>query len=90
MNILLIQLSDMHCQVTDQELTKKLDKAVDVLSTFTPVDHAMLIFSGDLTDTASKKEYQIGSFMIGRFLKNLGERLNKHPYCPRKSRYGFA
>lgn len=76
MNILLIQLSDMHCQVTHQELTKKLDKAVDVLSTFTPVDHAMLIFSGDLTDTASKKEYQIGSFMIGRFLKNLGERLN--------------
>ena len=76
MNILIIQLSDMHCQVTDQKLTKKIDKAVDVLSTFTSVDHAMLIFSGDLTDTANGKEFKVGRSMIGRFLSRLGERLD--------------
>lgn len=76
MNILLIQLSDMHCKVTDQKLTQKIDKAVDVLSTFTPVDHAILIFSGDLTDTASGEEFKVSRSMIGRFLDKLSKRLN--------------
>lgn len=76
MNILLIQLSDMHCQATNKGLTQKIDKAVDVLSTFTSINRAILIFSGDLTNAASKKEFEIGQSMIGRFLDKLGKKLN--------------
>lgn len=76
MKVLFVQLSDMHCKTIDKSSTQKLEKAVAALKTLGKIDHAVLVFSGDLTDTNSNKEYQIGRKMLGKFLRDLGEALD--------------
>ena len=53
MKILFLQISDMHCKAADAMCTLKIDKAVDAINTLPTVDKAVLVFSGDLTDTNS-------------------------------------
>ena len=76
MKILFVQISDMHCKVSDASCTFKVDRAVEAIKTLPTIDKAALIFSGDLVDTGSKKEYRIGKQMLGYFLKQLSDNLN--------------
>ncbi len=75
MKLLLVQLSDMHCHVSDRKLTKKIEKAVDALGTLSPIDRAVLIFSGDLTNDGIREQFEIGKHMVGRFLSKLSDKL---------------
>ena len=76
MKILFLQISDMHCKAADAMCTLKIDKAVDAINTLPTVDKAVLVFSGDLTDTNSKNEYCIGKRMIGHLLWRLSDDLD--------------
>ena len=76
MKILFIQISDMHCKITNRSCALKIDKAVNILSTLPKVDKAVLIFSGDLVNTNLVEEYRIGKGMIGRFVEKLADTLN--------------
>ncbi len=71
MRLLLIQLSDMHCINSDNYLFEKVDKAIRAIDTLGKVDAAVLIFSGDLTDTANPNEFKVGRKVIGKFLSQL-------------------
>ena len=76
MKLLFIQLSDMHCQVSNDKMVKKLEKAVAAINALGKVDGAVLIFSGDLTDKNTHKEFSVGRKMIGKFLSDLGKTLD--------------
>lgn len=54
MKLLIVQLSDMHCKKDDRNNTFKIEKAVQAICTLESVDSAMLVFSGDLANTAQK------------------------------------
>lgn len=73
MKVLFIQLSDMHCGVGDDKLNEKITKISSALRHLGRVDHAILIFSGDLTDTASVNEFKIGRGKIGLLLHELDQ-----------------
>ena len=76
MKVLIIQLSDMHCSVGDRNNDFKIQKAVDVIKTLGKVDSAIMVFSGDLSDKASRDEFATGKHLLGLFLAKLGEELN--------------
>lgn len=76
MKLLFVQLSDMHCHSSDYSLTEKLNKAVRAIRTLGKVDGAVLIFSGDLTDTADPNEFKTGRHLLGMFLNQLSEALS--------------
>ena len=76
MKLLIVQLSDMHCKKDDRNNTFKIEKAVQAICTLESVDSAMLVFSGDLANTAQKNEYSVGKQMLGAFLEKLGNSLN--------------
>ena len=75
MRILFVQISDTHCKSGEANYNK-IDKAVTALKSLGPVESAVLIFSGDLTDTASKNEFKAGRRVLGRLLNKLGELVN--------------
>lgn len=75
MKLLFVQLSDMHCKASDKNLTQKLRKAVSAIKTLGKIDHAVLVFSGDLTDTNSSDEYTVGKYLLGKFVKDLSAAL---------------
>ncbi len=79
MKLLLVQLSDIHCQSSDHNLFTKIDKAVDALCSLTPVDDVILVFSGDLTNNASNEQFKIGQDILERFLSKLAQGLNCKP-----------
>lgn len=54
MKVLIVQLSDMHCESGDKYLSKRFRKAVNAIKTVGKVDKAILVFSGDLTNTAQR------------------------------------
>lgn len=64
MKLLFVQLSDIHCKAGDERLTLKLEKAVSAIRALGKADHAVLIFSGDLTDTDADKEYKAGRHLL--------------------------
>lgn len=76
MKLLIVQMSDMHCKQEEINNKYKIEKAVRAICTLGSVDGAMLVFSGDLANTAQKSEYSVGKQMLGAFLKNLGDSLN--------------
>lgn len=75
MKLLFVQLSDMHCKASDKNLTQKLEKAVSAIKTLGKIDQAVLVFSGDLTDTNSSEEYRIGRRLLGKFVEDLATAL---------------
>ena len=76
MKVLFVQVSDMHCRSTDFSLREKISKISNALKHLGKVDHVVLIFSGDLTDTASAYEFEIGKNKIGLLLKELSDEFN--------------
>lgn len=76
MKLLFVQLSDMHCCSTDHTLTEKLNKAVSAIRALGKADSVILIFSGDLSDTANPNEYKTGRHLLGMFLNQLSEALS--------------
>lgn len=76
MKLLFVQLSDMHCKSTDKELTQKLVKAVNAIKMLGKIDHAVLIFSGDLTDANTENEYKTGQHLIDKFISDLSNALD--------------
>lgn len=75
MKILFVQFSDMHCNGKDFRLNK-IDKAIAALKTLGTVDQAVLIFSGDLADTASPNEFKMGRKALGCLLSRIGKIVN--------------
>ena len=71
MKILIVQLSDMHCKSQDGEYSLKIRKAAVALKTLGPVQSAVVIFSGDLTNSASKNEFKAGKKILKGFLSEL-------------------
>lgn len=76
MKIMVVQLSDMHCKATDGNMTLKIEKVVSAIKTLGKVDGALLIFSGDLTNSGSRKEMTTASQLIGKLLHKMSESLD--------------
>jgi hypothetical protein len=76
MKLLFVQLSDMHCRSSDYPLTGKIFKAVSAIRTLGKVDGVVLVFSGDLSDTADPNELKTGRHLLGKFLALLSENLS--------------
>lgn len=76
MKLLFVQLSDMHCKVSDKGTTQKLEKAISAIKMLGKIDHAVLVFSGDLTDTNFVDEYKIGKQALDKFTSDLSAALN--------------
>ncbi len=76
MKTLFVQLSDMHCTRNDRDNRIKIQKAVDALYSLGKIDSAILIFTGDLTNSAKNEEFNVGKQLIGTFLSKLGKALN--------------
>ena len=76
MRLLIVQLSDMHCTDHDYKKILKIDQATTALKTLGDFDGALLVFCGDITDTASKNEYSVGRSVLGRFVAKLGNSLD--------------
>lgn len=76
MKLLFVQLSDIHCHATDFSLIVKLEKAITAINTLGKADRTILIFSGDLTDTASVNEFRTGKHLLGTFISKLSKALN--------------
>ena len=76
LKILIVQLSDIHCESEDKRLTKRFSKAVKAIKTIGKIDKAVLVFSGDLTNKAEKNEFKTGKQLLGRFIFDLGKELN--------------
>ena len=74
MKTLFLQLSDMHCRESDNKFTEKIDKISPALNTLGRVDKVVLIFSGDLTQSAAPNEFKTARKIIGRLLTNLPPR----------------
>ena len=72
MRVLIVQLSDMHCKAEASKYQTKLTKAVESIRTIQNVDSAVLVFSGDLVNAASKNEYRAAKQLMGKFLTDLG------------------
>ena len=75
MKLIIIQLSDMHCGPSADAHTIKIDKAVQAITSLGKFDRAIVVFSGDLTNTAAENEYRAAKQVMGRFLSKLGEKL---------------
>lgn len=76
MKTLFLQISDMHCKISDGGQKKKIDNMVAALKSLGPIQNAALIFSGDLSDSALENEFKVGRRILGYLLSNLGEITN--------------
>lgn len=76
MKIMIVQLSDMHCKSSDGNMSLKIEKVVSAIKTLGKVDGALLIFSGDLTNSGSKREMNAASQLIGKLLHRMSEMLD--------------
>lgn len=76
MKVLIVQLSDIHCESGDKYLTKRFRKAVNAIKTVGKVDKAIFVFSGDLTNKADKNEFKAGKKLLGMFVSELGKTLD--------------
>lgn len=76
MKILFIQISDMHCRISDTSRFLKIDKAVDAIRTLPKADKVVLVFSGDLVDTNSTDEYKVGEQMLDHLIEQLSSTLH--------------
>lgn len=73
MRILIVQLSDMHCRDNTPNHSVKIPKIADALKTIGPFDGAAFLFTGDLTDTASKNEFSVGRKILANAISALGD-----------------
>ncbi len=76
MKTLFVQLSDLHCDCSKGFPTNKIDMAISALKTLGSVDNAVLIFTGDLTNSADANEFKTGRRIIGKFLKDISQSFN--------------
>lgn len=76
MKLIVIQLSDMHCEATADSFTRKMEQAVSAIKSQGPFDRAVVVFSGDLTDTANKNEFKAARKVMGYFLSEIGKLVN--------------
>jgi len=76
MKVLIVQLSDMHCEASDLNLTQRFEKAVMAINTLGKVDRAVIVFSGDLTNTAGINEFKTAKRLLGYFTTTLSSVLN--------------
>lgn len=76
MRILFVQLSDFHCCSSSSEYKFLIDRAIDAIATTGKYDSIVLIFSGDLTNSATSNEFKAGKQILGTFLNKLNERFN--------------
>ena len=60
MRILFVQLSDFHCCSSSSEYKFLIDRAIDAIATTGKYESIVLIFSGDLTNSATSNEFKAG------------------------------
>lgn len=75
MKILILQLSDMHCNASDRTMSLKIEKTVSAIKTLGKVDGALLVFSGDLSNTGAKGEIHAAKHLIGKLLHDMSAAL---------------
>ena len=74
MKILVVQISDMHCNAGDGKKITKFVQAAQILrNSFGEVDKILIVFSGDLTNTAATNEFQAAKTLLGKFLFELSD-----------------
>lgn len=71
MKVLLLHLSDLHCEEGSKDFTEKIDKISDALRQVGKFDKILFIFSGDLANTANKNEYKTARFLMGKLIGGL-------------------
>ena len=71
MKLLFIQLSDMHCSSSAAEYKLKIDQAAAAIKTIGDFDKIILVFSGDLTNTADENEFKAAKQVIRRFISKI-------------------
>lgn len=76
MKILFVQLSDMHIKANNYQFKTKIDKAVAAIKTLEKANHVVLIFSGDLVDTADINEFKAAKHIMGSFITKLSTEIN--------------
>lgn len=80
MKLLLIQLSDMHFENTEQTHSIKIDKMISAIKANADAEECIIIISGDLAAKGKKTDYQ---FVKG-FIIALLRALNENGYKNRK------
>ena len=76
MKLLIVQLSDMHCKDNTPIQSLKIQKAADALKPLGSFDSVVLLFTGDLTDTASVNEFSVGRKILANFVSALSNVFN--------------
>lgn len=76
MKILFLQISDIHCKASDQNLRQKILKIAPALKEIDHFDKIVFIFSGDLADKANENEYKVARLLIGELITTLSESFN--------------
>lgn len=76
MKILLIQLSDIHCCNSFNEYNYLITQAVNTITKTDSYDKIVLIFSGDLTNSAHPNEFKTGRKIISAFLSKLSKKFD--------------
>jgi len=71
MKILIVQLSDIHCNSCDFNYVERIDKASEALRSLGEFDGVVLTFCGDLTNSATKEEFSVGKLLLERFIKQV-------------------
>lgn len=71
MKLLILHLSDMHCKVSDGTMFLKIEKAIDAVNALDKYDGAVVCFSGDLTNTGTRKEVGAASKLFGKLLSTM-------------------
>lgn len=71
MKILFLQISDMHCKASDQNLKQKILKIAPALKEVGHFERIVFVFSGDLANTANENEYKAARSLIGKLISTL-------------------
>ena len=73
MKLLLIQLSDMHFENTEQTHSIKVDKMISAIKANADAEECIIVISGDLAAKGKKTDYQFVKGFIIALLRALNE-----------------
>lgn len=76
MKILFLQISDMHCVESDNNNYVKMGAVTNATRSLGKIDGIVVIFSGDLADRNTEKQYQIGTEAIDTLVSSLSREYN--------------
>ena len=81
MKLLVVQFSDLHCPDSADTKTLKIPRAIDAILACEKFDKAVVVFSGDLADSAAPNQYKAARSVTGAFITALRSKA-KTPFIP--------